>query len=165
MKKVLVVFLIILILIGLVACGKKVDTNGEEIVEEKLENGTTVTTKQLNDIDYNILKRKKIVNSIYVLESDGAFIEIHCTNTNEEDEDDENAVYQLDFNIDGTTKTNVLGEQNISNLYSIGVIDLDENDNKKELAVLAGANYDELYLFEIEANSLKRLYEKDGYEF
>lgn len=162
MKKFLILVLAIVMIVGMIGCGKKYDSNGEEIIEEKMENGSTITNKQLNDIDYNILKRNNIVNSIYVLESDGKFIEIHCTNTSE---DEENPVYQLDFNIDGTTQSNVLADKNISNLYNIGVIDLDEDDNKKELAVLAGANYDELFIFEIDANGLTRLYEKDGYEF
>lgn len=165
MKKLLIGILAVMTIFSLVGCGNKEqqvsdvkpsETQTSNVQGEiKIDNRYAITKDELQNMQYNILDNNSIVNSVFILESDGAFVELNCNS--EEDEE----FYKLNVKIGEKEINDFITSEGLSGIKNIGVCDLDENDTKKELILLDDSSEDDkIYIFEIEKDGLREIYEE-----
>ena len=146
------------------------DIEKENITEEllvekyKLTDGYVLTEDMIEEIEYNIMEALDsdyiIKNANYEFESNGVKVKAECKVEKNYDEDfkSEKSHYVLNFII-GDKSFNDIIEYQGSVETCVGIIDFDENDDKKELVVWSSSGLDYVYyIYEIENDGLRLIY-------
>ncbi|MBQ9279433.1 MAG: hypothetical protein IJ215_00040 [Clostridia bacterium] len=102
----------------------------EELIEKyKLADGYFLDDYDIEEIDYNIISHGEIINTNYEFVSDDIKFMMICN----KDEKNEYGIPDYEITLNGKRLWSPYSEQAI--VFDIGVVDIDKNDNYKDLVI------------------------------